>query len=108
MPASCRLPPRAARSVAEAGPVGAASPFVPMPPGLGCDPLGPDGGTPVATGGRGGLPRELLCWAAGGGMTGVSNAFSLSGWIGGAAAAGAGIAGDGVTTADPRCLKRSG
>jgi hypothetical protein len=35
MPASCRLPPRAARSVAEAGPVGAASPFVPSPPGLG-------------------------------------------------------------------------
>ena len=29
IPASCRLPPRAARSVADAGPVGAANPFGP-------------------------------------------------------------------------------
>jgi len=83
IPASCRLPPRAARSVAEAGPVGAASPFVPRPLGLGSDTLGPEGGNPVATGGRGGLPRMVLCCIAGGGMTGDSNAFSLSGCIGG-------------------------
>jgi len=54
IPASCRLPPRV-RSVAEAGPVGAARPFGPDDIGLDSEFFGPEGGPAVTTDGKGGL-----------------------------------------------------
>lgn len=60
MAPSCRLPPRCARSTADAGPVGAESPLGPDEMGLDCDPLGPEGGPAVTTDGIGGLDRLLL------------------------------------------------
>ena len=112
IPASCRLPPRCALSTADAGPVGAESPFGPDDMGVfDCDPFGPEGGPAVTTADIGGLERPLLCWLAGVTGWGSLNALNLSGWIpveaGAAGVVGCDCCGD-CTVWGPRCFRRSG